>query len=78
MYNFRAYMKFFYLKNWMHSVLDIQATGVGDYETTEPTENLVIDIVVNAIKIGMHLSKQPKVVCKYMHMIRRQRFKSLH
>lgn len=45
----------------MFHELDIQATGIGDYETTEATENLVIDMVVNLIKIGVHLSKQPKV-----------------
>lgn len=45
----------------MFHELDIQATGIGDYESSEPTENLVIDIVINIIKIGLHLSKQPKV-----------------
>lgn len=50
-------------------MLDIQATGIGDYESTEPTENLVADMVVNLTKIGLHLSKQPKV-CYYglLHM----------
>lgn len=45
----------------MYHELDIQATGIGEYETSEPTENIVIEIVVNVIKIGSHLSKQPKV-----------------
>lgn len=45
----------------MFHELDIQATGIGEYESSEPTENLIIDIVVNIIKIGSHLSKQPKV-----------------
>jgi len=46
----------------MSHELDIQATGIGEYETSEPTENIVIEIVVNVIKIGAHLSKQPKVI----------------
>ncbi|XP_067933457.1 testis-expressed protein 47-like isoform X2 [Watersipora subatra] len=48
-------------QNWMYHELDIQATGIGDYETSEPVENVVIEIVVNVIKIGSHLSKQPKL-----------------
>ncbi|KAF6018280.1 C7orf62 [Bugula neritina] len=48
-------------QNWMSHELDIQATGIGEYETSEPTENIVIEIVVNVIKIGAHLSKQPKL-----------------
>jgi hypothetical protein len=42
-------------------VVDIEAPKIDDYEATEEAHRMVSDIVMQLLKLGGFISKQPKV-----------------
>lgn len=51
-------------QGWSYRTLDIVEPGIETYEPTETSENLVIELVSQLLRLGAFLSKQPKLNLK--------------
>uniref|UniRef100_A0A0B6Z9H9 BLUF domain-containing protein n=1 Tax=Arion vulgaris TaxID=1028688 RepID=A0A0B6Z9H9_9EUPU len=45
---------------WSFQTLDIIEHGIEAYDTHEPCENLIVDLLTQILKLGVYLFKQPK------------------
>ena len=48
-------------QHWSFRVLDIEAPRLDEYDTSESPDKLVKDLLIQLLKLGVHLSRQPKV-----------------
>ena len=49
-------------QGWSFRTLDIVEPGLESFETQEPSENLVMELLSQLNKLGAFLCKQPKVI----------------
>ena len=48
-------------QSWMFKTLEIQSARLDSYDSSESTDKIVLDCLVQLLKLGNHLSKIPKV-----------------
>ncbi|CAH1794611.1 unnamed protein product [Owenia fusiformis] len=51
-------------QQWNFRILDIRAPSGDDYETSESTYKVATDLVIQLLKLGSYLAKQPKLNLK--------------
>lgn len=51
-------------QHWSHRVLDIEAPRLDAYEPTDEPARLINEMLVQLLKLGTYLSRQPKVAAK--------------
>ncbi|ELU15643.1 hypothetical protein CAPTEDRAFT_219432 [Capitella teleta] len=52
---------------WSYRVVDIEAPKIEEYETTEEVQSLVCDIIMQLLKLGGFISRQPKNSTESLH-----------
>ena len=48
-------------QNWMFKTLEIQSARLDSYDSSESTDKIVLDCLIQLLKLGNHLAKIPKV-----------------
>lgn len=51
-------------QQWSFRVMDIEAPNLDDYETSDESRRLVLDMVIQLLKLGAHIARQPKMALK--------------
>ncbi len=48
-------------QSWMFRTLDIVEHGIEAFDTNEPFENLIVEMLTQVLKLGVYLTQQHKV-----------------